>query len=58
MTQRNSEKSFAQMATPRFASSGNAPEPAFAQILGKQNYFKLFENLRLILVDYAQKPIE
>jgi hypothetical protein len=35
MTQRNSEKSFTQMATPRFASGDNAPEPAFAQILGK-----------------------
>ena len=32
---------------PRFA--------AFAQILGKLNFFKLGENLQRILVDYAEK---
>jgi hypothetical protein len=28
---------------------------AFAQILGKLNFFKLGENLQRILVDYAEK---
>ena len=39
-------------------SSAQCGEPAFVQILGKQDYFKLIENLRLILVNYAQKRTE
>jgi hypothetical protein len=31
-------------------------ERAFVQILGKLYFFQLLENLRRILIDYAQKP--
>jgi hypothetical protein len=40
------------MATKRCEAAGPA---AFAQILGKLNFFKLGENLQRILFDYAEK---
>ncbi len=36
-------------------TSRNGAAGVFAQILGKLYFFKLFENLRRILLDYAEK---
>jgi hypothetical protein len=46
----------AQRIHRNFASKSG--KTAFAQILGKLDFFQLFENLRRILLDYEPKPTD